>query len=344
MRDLSAGNKRVYVELEIRRLYCLRCQKVRQETVKFLADNPFYTKRFGFYIGKRCRSSSISEVAKEFHLDWRTVKNLEMDYMRHLLERAPKARPGVIGIDEISIKKGHTYRIIVSDLERHRPIWFGGKDRSEESMNLFYQSLGPVKSKRIRLAVMDMWKPFENSATCNIPDAAILYDKFHVMRHLGEALDQVRKSEYARLSGRNRRFIKGQKYTRLSHRENLTLTGRQSLQTLLKANKRLNTAYLLKESFDQLWDYSTEGWARRFFDNWKASLKWQRLKPYEDFVRLIERHWDGIAAHCLPQNKVSLGFVEGLNNKIRVIQRRAYGLRDEEYLKLKILTCMLPDV
>ena len=344
MRDLSAGNKRVYLELEIRRLWCPRCQKVRQETVKFLAENPFYTKRFGFYIGKRCRSSSISEVAKEFHLDWRTVKNLEMDYMRHLLERAPKAAPGVIGIDEISIKKGHTYRIIVSDLERHRPIWFGGKDRSEESMNLFYQWLGPVKSRRIRLAVMDMWKPFENSATCHVPEAAILYDKFHVMRHLGEALDKVRKSEYARVSGRNQRFIKGQKYTLLSHRENLTLTGKQSLHALLKANKRLNTAYLLKESFGQLWDYSTEGWARRFFDNWTASLKWQRLKPYEDFVQLIERHWEGIAAHCLLQNKVSLGFVEGLNNKIRVIQRRAYGLRDEEYLRLKILTCMLPNI
>ena len=110
---------------------------------------------------------------------------------------------------------------IVSDLERHRPIWFGGKDRSEESMNLFYQWLGPVKSRRIRLAVMDMWKPFENSATCHVPEAAILYDKFDVMRHLGEALDKVRKSEYARVSGRNRRFIKGQKYTLLSHRENL---------------------------------------------------------------------------------------------------------------------------
>jgi hypothetical protein len=108
------------------------------------AENPFYTKRFGFYISKRCRSSSISEVAKEFHLDWRTVKNIEMDYMRHLLERAPKARPGVIGIDEISIKKGHTYRIVVSDLERRRPIWFGGKDRSEVSMNLFYEWIGPV--------------------------------------------------------------------------------------------------------------------------------------------------------------------------------------------------------
>lgn len=252
MRDLSAGNKRVYLELEVRRLHCLRCQKVRQETLKFLAENPFYTKRFGFYIGKRCRSSSISEVAKEFHLDWRTVKNIEMDYMRHLLERAPKARPSVIGIDEISIKKGHTYRIVVSDLERHRPIWFGGKDRSEASMNLFYDWIGPVKSGQIRLVVMDMWKAFENSAKVHIPQAAVLYDKFHVMGHLGEALDNLRKSEYARVSGRNRRFIKGQKYTLLSHRQNLTLTGKQSLRTLLKANKRLNTGYLLKESFGQL--------------------------------------------------------------------------------------------
>ena len=128
----------------------------------------------------------------------------------------------------------------------------------------------------------------------------------------------------------------------LSHRENLTLEGRQTLRTLLAANKRLNTAYLLKESFAQLWDYEREGWARRFFENWRASLKWQRLKPFEKFAEMIDRHWDGIAAYCKPENKVSLGFVEGLNNKIRVLQRRAYGLRDPEYLRLKILTCMLP--
>ena len=120
------------------------------------------------------------------------------------------------------------------------------------------------------------------------------------------------------------------------------MDARRSLKTLLAANKRLNTAYLLKESFGQLWDYKTEGWARCFFENWKASLTWQRLKPYEKFAEMIERHWDGIAAYCKPENKVSLGFVEGLNNKIRVIQRRAYGLRDEEYLRLKILTSMLP--
>ena len=114
------------------------------------------------------------------------------------------------------------------------------------------------------------------------------------------------------------------------------------MKTLLSANKRLNTAYVLKESFGQLWSYEREGWARRFFENWRASLKWQRLKPYAKFAAMIDRHWDGIAAYCEPENKVSLGFVEGLNNKIRVIQRRAYGLRNEEYLRLKILTCMLP--
>ena len=317
---------------------------MRQEKLNWLADNPFYTKRFAFFVGRRCRAMTIRDVAKETRLDWHTIKELECQYMKEQLRRTGTPAPKVIGIDEISIRKGHTYRIVVSDLERRRPVWFGGTDRSEESMDLFYQSLGPRKAKKIRLAVMDMWKAFEKSAKKNVPQAAILYDKFHVMRHLGEAMDTVRKQEYARLVGKDRSFIKGQKYTLLSHKENLDLSGRQSLRKLLKANKRLNTAYLLKETFGQLWSYETEGWARRFFDNWKASLKWQRLKPYEEFAEMIERHWDGIAAYCHPENKVALGFVEGLNNKIRVIQRRAYGLRDEEYLRLKILTCMLKEI
>ncbi len=251
-----------------------------------------------------------------------------------------------VGIDEISIRKGHTYRIVVSDLERRRPIWFGGHDRSEASLDEFYQWLGSAKSHRIRLAVMDMWKPFRASTLKaeHAPHAAILFDKFHVLRHLGAALDTVRKTEYARLTGKSRRFIKGQKYTLLSHRENLTTDGRRSLKLLLKANKRLSTAYLLKEEFGQLWDYEREGWARRFFENWRTSLKWQRLKPYEKFAEMIDRHWDGIAAYCKPENKVALGFVEGMNNKIRVIQRRSYGLRDEEYLRLKVLTCMLDPI
>lgn len=333
---------RIYLDVEVRRVSCRSCHMVKPETLEWLAQTPFYTKRFAFYVGRRCRGSTLQDVAKEVHLNWKTVKELEKQYMREQLRRVGTPGPKVIGIDEVSIRKGHDYRIVVSDLMRRRPIWFGGKDRSESSLDLFFAWLGPKKSKRIRLAVMDMWKPFRNSTRRNAPQAAILFDKFHIMRHLGEALDAVRKREYARLSGKKREFIKGQKYTLLSHRENLTLDGRVALKKLLTANRRLNTAYLLKESFGQLWAYQKEGWARRFFENWRAALKWQRLKPYEKFAQMIERHWDGIAAFCQLENKVSLGFVEGLNNKIRVIQRRAYGLRDEEYLRLKVLTCMLP--
>jgi transposase len=319
---------------------------VKTERLDWLADNPLYTKRFAFFVGRRCRATTVQEVAKELHLHWHTVKALDKQYMQEQLRRAGSPAPGAIGIDEIAIGQGHSYRIVVSDLIRRRPIWFGGEDRSEKSMDAFYTWLGPVKSGKIRIAVMDMWKAFRTSTLKNghAPQAQIVYDKFHILRHLGEALDKVRKSEYARLTGEDRRFIKGQKYTLLSRWEHLATQGRQALKLLFKANKRLNTAYLLKESFGQLWDYERPIWARRFFDNWRDALKWQRLKPYEKFAAMVEAHWDGIEAYCHTDNKVALGFVEGLNNKIRVIQRRAYGLRDEEYLRLKILTCMLPEL
>jgi transposase len=129
----------------------------------------------------------------------------------------------------------------------------------------------------------------------------------------------------------------GQKCNLPLRDENLTLEGKRAGR-----NKRLNTAYVLKEAFGQLWDYGREGWARRFFDNWRGGLKWQRLKPHERFADMIDRHLEGIAAYCKLETKVSLGFVEGLNNKIRVFQRRAYRVRDEEYLRLKVLTCVLP--
>ena len=334
----------MWLEIEVRRVACRACKSVKRERLDFLADNPRYTRRFALYVGRRCRSTSIKDVAAEMHLDWHAVKELEKQFMRDQLKRAGTPGPKVIGIDEISIRKGHTYRIVVSDLERRRPIWFGGDGRSEADMDGFYAGLGSRKSAGIRLAVMDMWRPFRNSTERHAPGAAILFDKFHVLRHLGDALDAVRKAEYQRLSGKDRRFIKGQKYTLLSSHENLTAEGRKSLKLLLAANKRLNTAYLLKESFGQLWSYNREGWARRFFDHWRDSLKWQRLKPFEKFAAMVERHWDGIAVYCRPENKVALGFVEGLNNKIRVVQRRAYGLRDEEYLRLKVLTMMLPPI
>ena len=188
IRDLACGDVRVYLDVEVRRVACRACGAVKQERLDFLADNPFYTKRFAFYVGRRCRASPIRDVAKELRLDWHTVKALEQQYMREQLRRVGTPGPQVIGLDEVSIKKGHTYRIVVSALIRRRPIWFGGTDRSEASLDQFYTWLGPCKTARIRLVVMDMWKPFR-LATRHAPQASILFDKFHVLRHLGDALD-----------------------------------------------------------------------------------------------------------------------------------------------------------
>ena len=209
-RDLPCGNHRIYLDLEVRRVQCRRCGTVKRERLEDFLQNALHSQRFARYIGERCRSSTIKDVAEEQNLDWHTVKRLEKQYMREQLERSGKPRPKVIGIDEISVRKGHDYRIVVSDLEKHRPIWFGGTDRSEASMDEFYRFLGEKPAKRVRLAVMDMWKPFRNSTAHHAPQAAILFDKFHILRHLGEALDKVRKLEYARLGGQDRTFIKGQ--------------------------------------------------------------------------------------------------------------------------------------
>jgi len=317
---------------------------VKTETLSWLAKSSRFTQRFEDRIGKMCKEMSVKQVAEFNNLSWDQVRRMDKSYMRRLLDLHPPAQDlRAIGVDEISIHKGHTYAIVVADLDQQRPIWLGGQGRKEQDMQIFFDTMGSERCTSIKLAVMDMWKPFRKSTLLNAPNVQIVYDKFHIMRHLSNALDQVRRSEYKRVNDKDRRFIKGQRYTLLSHKANLDADGRKSLNLLLKANKRLHKAYLLKESFGQLWDYKNPTWARKFFENWKSQLRWQRLKPFEKFAAMIERHWDGIISYCHPEHKISLGFMEGLNNKIRVIQRRAYGIKDQEYLMLKVITSFIKD-
>jgi transposase len=344
VRDLDAGAARIYLEFSYRRVTCPHCKAVRRETLAWLAKSARFTQRFEDLIGKQCREMTVKRVAELNRLSWDQVRRMDMAHMRRLVESHPPAQHlEAIGIDEVSIRKGHSYAIVVADLVEQRPIWMGGQGRTEQDLQQFFDAMGPQRCATIRLGVMDMWKPFRKATLKAAPQARIVFDKFHVMRHLADALDKVRRSEYKRVNEKERRFIKGQRYTLLSHKANLDIEGRRALKMLLKANKRLNKAYVLKESFGQLWDYNNPTWARKFFENWKSQLRWQRLEPLEKFAAMIERNWDGIASYCHPDNKVSLGFMEGLNNKIRVIQRRAYGIKDQEYLLLKVITSFLSD-
>lgn len=343
-RARDCGDTRIYLDFEYRRVACPDCG-VKQERLDWLAENPRFVRGFTRVVGRDAKTMSLVDVARRHRLSWGAARRLEMSYMKEFLAKhPPPKRLRAIGVDEVSIRKCHSYAITVADLDRQRPIWMSESPGcAEEDMARFFDDMGPQRVARIKLAVMDMWKPFRNATRARAPQARIVFDKFHVLRHLADALDEVRRREYRRVNEKDRKFIKGQRYTLLSNQANLDVDGRWSLKLLLKANKRLHTAYLLKESFGQLWDYNYAGCARTFFDRWKAQLKWQRLVPFEKFAAMIERHWDGIAAYCHPDNKVSLGFMEGLNNKIRAIQRRAYGIKDQNYLKLKVLTSFIED-
>lgn len=315
---------------------------MKTETLSWLWESGRFTKRFEESVGRMARQMPLTEVAKLNQISWDQAWRMELAYMRDLVQKHPPAQKiRVIGVDEISVRKGHTYRVVVADLDEQRPIWVGGTGRTKEDLDQFFSEIGAERSWGIELAVMDMWKAFRNSTAEHAPYARLVFDKFHVLRHLSDALDEIRRQEYKRVNEKERKYIKGQRYTLLSHKANLDTAGRRSLKLLLKANKRLNKAYLLKEAFGQLWDYRYPVSARKFFDNWKAQLRWQKLKPFEEFAAMIEKYWDGIVSYCHPDNKVSLGFMEGLNNKIRVIQRRAYGIRNDEYLRLKVITSFI---
>jgi transposase len=242
VRDLSVAGWRIYLDFERWRVSCPGCGDVHVEHLDRLATNPRYTHRFALHVGKLCRDMPNAAVAEMERLHHSTIKDLDKLYMKKQVNLAGLPAPRAIGVDEISIRKGHNYRVIVSDLDRRRPIWVGGEGRKEVDSNLFFEALGKQKSARIQLAAMDMWKPFRNSMTNNAPNAQIIFDKFHIMRHRSKALDAVRRSEYKRLSGTDRRYTKGQRYTLLSRRENPSLDGRRALKKLLQANRRLNTA------------------------------------------------------------------------------------------------------
>jgi transposase len=225
-RDLSCGDTRIFLEVEVLRVGCRRCGKVKQERLDFLAYNPFYTRRFAYYVGQRCRAAPIKDVAKDLALDWHTVKALDKQYMEAQLKRVGTPGPQVIGVDKISIRKGHDYRIVVSDLVRGRPIWFGGEDRSEASMSQFYAWLGKKKSSRIRLAIMDMWKPFRLATNAHAPQAAILSDKFLSsaiwarpwMRFARASMPGSRVASGATSRARNTRYSRAERISRSTAR------------------------------------------------------------------------------------------------------------------------------
>jgi transposase len=196
------------------------------------------------------------------------------------------------------------------------------------------EALPLARRRVVRAACVDMWEPFTQSLRTHLPHARIVYDKFHVPRHVNDALDETRRAEFFRQGGAARAVLRGKRWLLRRAWGNLELGERQELKDLLALNRRLAKAHLLKEQLARLWDYTYEGAAWRFLTAWVRALRWQRLPAFDKAAQLLGRHLDGILASC--HVKAPFGKVEAINGNIRAMIRRGRGYRDHEYLLLKV--------
>ena len=239
-----------------------------------------------------------------------------------------------MGVDEIYQGKRDKFLTVVSNLESGEPLWFG-KERKKETLDEFFLTqLSKRQRCRITAACVDMWEPFRLSMEQWVPQCRLIYDKFHVMQHANEAVNEVRRAEFFRKGPEMRDLIKGKKWLLQSRWKNLTPNQRGTLNRLFLVNRRVFKAFLLKESLESLWDYRYEGAMMNYLKRWMDQLKWQRLAPFEKLAAMLLKHLEGILNYC--RTKVRFGVVEAINGNIRMLINRGRGYKNLRYLLLKV--------
>lgn len=337
IRDLDIANSRVYLEFISYEIDCV-CGHLGFEELEFCDEYSRYTKRFEEKIVILCIKMCIKDVAEEMKMSWGAVKNIDKKNAKKYIVDLEEASPLRIGIDEIAYAKGHNYLTVVRDVDLGKVI-FVGEGRRRESLDEFFRKLGIIKSWRIKEVVCDMWDPYIASVRANT-DAAIIFDRFHVSKVINEAVDDVRKKEFAKADKEERINMKHKRFLILSRRKNLDETKKETLSDLLSINDNLYSAYILKEQILDIFDEKDYETAVKRIKKWLKNVKESGIEQFEKATSRIENYIYGILNYFI--YRLTNGQSEGFNNKINVIKRRAYGFRDLEYFKLKILqTCGL---
>ena len=335
IRDLPVFEDPVELEVERLRLACPRCGP-RLEQLDWLDAHARVTRRLAESVARLCAVTSILQVARWFGLDWKTVKQIDFRHLERTLGPIDLAGVTVIAMDEFAIQKGHRYATVVVEPERKRVLWVG-RGRSRAEVRPFFELLGPEGCARLRAVAMDMNTAYDLEVKQHCPNAEVVYDLFHVVAKYGrEVIDRVRVDEANRLRDDKpaRRVVKTSRWLLLRNRDNVPPEQAVKLDELLAANRALLTVYLLKDDLKRLWRYRHAGWARRAWLDWKRRALDSGLEPLKVFVQRLEPYLPGILAHC--RWPLGTNLVEGINNRIKVIKRVAYGYRDDAYFFLKI--------
>jgi transposase len=328
----------VFLLYTMRRVNCRRCGIVAVEEVPWGDGKRTLTKAYMLFLARWARRLSWKETAEAFRTSWDKVFDAVEHVVTFGLEHRVLGQIDAIGVDEIQYAKGHKYLTLVYqiDLDVTRLLWVG-RERTIESFRGFFTVIGDELASKIVFVCSDMWEPYLKVIREKCSEALHILDRFHIVAKMNKALDEIRAGESRRIASEGGvPVLKKSRWLLLKREENLKTEQRFRLRDLLRYNLKTVRAYLLKEAFQQLWDYNSPAWAGKFLDDWCRQVMRSRIEPMKNIARSLRQHRELILNYFRAQKLLSSGVVEGLNNKAKVTMRKSYGFRTFRFLELAL--------
>ena len=334
-RSLPIGGRAIWIDLPVQRLWCLDCSKTRQAKVGFADPGCHYTHQFERYVLDLSRHMTIQDVANHLGVGWDTVKEIQRKNLERRFRKPKLKHLERIAIDEISIGRGHRYLTVVLDLDSGAVV-FVGSGKGADALLAFWKRLR-CSGARIKAVATDMSPAYIAAVQEHLPKAIHVFDRFHVVKLFNEKFSLFRQELQREAEGPlHQKVLKGTRWLLLKNPENLDdkRNERQRLAAALALNKPLATVYYMKEDLRQIWDQSDKAAAGKFLSDWMARAQSSGIRMLQKFAHTLGAHRSGILAYY--DCPITTAALEGTNNKIKTMQRQAYGFRDHEFFKLKI--------
>jgi transposase len=334
-RSLPIGNRNTQVLLQIPRVECRACHRTRQVAIDFAEPRRHYTHAFERYVLDLSRHMTIKDVANHLGVGWDTIKDIQQRHLEKHFAKPKLKHLRLLAIDEIAVGKGHRYLTVVLDLESGAVV-FVGDGKGADALQPFWRRLRP-SGARIKAVAIDMSQAYILAVHEHLPHAVLVFDRFHVVKLFNERLSDFRRELHREATDRlHKDVLKGTRWLLLKNPENLApeRRERERLEEALRLNQPLATAYYMKEDLRQIWEQPNKATARRVLDDWIRRAEQSDVKILHKMAATLGVHRRGILAHY--DYSISTGPLEGTNNKIKTMQRQAYGFRDHQFFKLKI--------
>ena len=331
-RLLNLGKKRTYLKIDTHKMLCQKCGRKAWIQLPFTLGKLPMSKSFIWYIVQLISMTTLLCVSLFLGFQWRTVKNIDKTNLSKRAKQFSFKKLRYISIDEIAIKKGHKYMTIFTDISTGQII-HAVEGRNKEALKPFLKLLFK-KAKRLRGIGIDMSAAYSSSVKAYLPHVSIIFDRFHVTKLLNDTIDKIRRSEYAKCKDKGLKVFKGQRFLLLRNFVDLDDGQKGSLQHLLEINQSLAIAHSMKEQFRLFWGLSSRSDGARFLGWWIIQSLESGVELLAKTARTLLRHYEGLLSYF--DHRIDNGKAEGINNKIKVLKRQAYGFHDQKYFTLKL--------